>query len=112
MQGPTNQVVFRGGTAVFNVVFWPDGIYPADWRFNGVIIPGTFWWGGKPAANMPLVVTNVQPTNAGIHTYHEYGCGCYYNDVEASATLTVINSTLGLSVADHPSLTVEGTNGQ
>lgn len=107
-QGPTNQVVLRGGTAVFDVVFWPDGVYPGDWRHNGEIITGTYYGAGQHA----LVITNVQPTDAGIYTYHEYGCGCYYNDVEVSATLTVINNTLGLSVADHPSLTVEGTNGQ
>jgi len=59
-----------------------------------------------------LVITNVQPANAGIYMYHAYGCGCYYPDVSVSATLTVVNNTLALAVADHPSLTVEGQSGQ
>ena len=41
--------------------------------------------------------------------YHQYRCGCYYYpDTSVSANLTVINNTLALVVADHPSLTIDG----
>ncbi len=109
IQHPTNQVVYRGGTASFTA----GAINAAFryWLFNGTVIPGSIQY---YSGTSTLVITNVQPTNAGTYSLLVIGnegasCGI---PISSNATLTVVNNTLGLALGAHPSLTIEGIVGQ
>lgn len=75
-QQPTNQVVFPNGTATFSVAV--SGATGYQWLFDGNAIAGA------NASN--LVLTDVQPTNAGSYSVVVYGCP---TETSSNAVLTV-----------------------
>jgi alpha-tubulin suppressor-like RCC1 family protein len=57
---PQNRSTFLGGSVQFSVIATLQGPFAYQWKFNGVNLPG--------ATNNPLVLTNVQITQAGVYS--------------------------------------------
>jgi alpha-tubulin suppressor-like RCC1 family protein/outer membrane protein assembly factor BamB len=89
-QQPSNTTAGVGGTASFNVS--ATGTQPlfVQWLFNSNAISSA---SVPSATNFTLVLTNVQPTNAG--TYHALITNSFGMAASTVATLTVTNTFVG-----------------
>lgn len=106
-QQPQSQTVLWGGTATFTVVAFGAGVLDYQWRFNGTNILSATTNVSTAATNV-LVLTNVQPSQAG--NYSVRVPSVYGSALSANATLTVSPAHLGVGM--HPFLTITGTVGK
>lgn len=86
---PTNQVVYPNGTATFSVA--ASGAMAYQWLLDGNEIAG--------ATDSTLLLTNVQPTDAGTYSVVVYGCP---TETSSNAVLTV--------PCELPTITLSPTN--
>jgi hypothetical protein len=76
---PQNQNTLIGGTAIYSVSFSNSSTMNFRWRFNGAVIPG--------ATNVVLVLSNIQPAQAGRYSVLLYNTAGSALSVEATQTV-------------------------
>jgi hypothetical protein len=81
-QQPTNQIVLAGGTANFSVAALGTPPLAYQWLFNGTNLAG--------ATNTTLILSNVQPLQAGIYTV--LVTNLFGFDLSSNAVLTVVQN--------------------
>ena len=97
-QQPTSAITFVGGTTNFTAVVSGTGA-TYQWRFNGSVLPG--------ATNSILVLTNIQPGQAGTYSFLAFNGGG--SVLSSNATLTVL-TPIYFSVQPTNQLVLPGTN--